>query len=166
MALLWDTFAQGIAALEALLLDALSDDGARLTLGPILQGPISKGEVQVFYLGSRNSAPDQLSFNNPWKQIRTIEFRANILLKNLRDQNAAVPLVELVKRQVTGCQLFGASDAIVYAGGLYPVSDRFTRLNDEAFWYYEMTLACQVEEFLPVPYVYEHPPHPPHPPHP
>lgn len=155
MALLWDTFGEALQTLEHLLLEALATDGARLTLGPVLQGPISKGEVQVFYLGSRNTVPGQLTYNNPWRQTRTIEFRANILLKNLRDQNAAVPLVELVKRQVSGCQLFGANDAIVYAGGLYPVSDRFVKLKEESFWFYELTLACQLEEFLPRPYVYE-----------
>lgn len=153
MALTAQQFDDALARIRQLLEAAIHGDGARLTISPVLQGPLSKGEVQVFYLGSRNSSPVQITFNSPWKQIRTIEFRVNVLLKDLRDPNNAVPMVESVKALLSGAKVFGVNDLVLYDGGLYPVSDRFTRLNDEAFWYYELTLACQIDEALPVPYL-------------
>jgi hypothetical protein len=136
-----------------LLEEAVKGEGARLTISPELRGPMSKGELQVFYAGSRNSTPAQVTFNSPWKQIRTVEFQVYLMLKDLREPNAAIPLLEAVKGLLTGAQVFGLNDTMTYGGGLYPVADRFRRLDDQAFWYYELTLACQIEDSLPLPYV-------------
>jgi len=153
MAFTAEQFTAALTRIRQLLEEAIHGHGARLTLSPVLAGPLSKGELQVFYAGSRNSTPDQLTFNNPWRQVRTVEFQVFLMLKDLRDPNQAIPLLEAVKALLTGAQVFGLNDAMTYSGGLYPVADRFRRLDDQAFWYYELTLACQIDEALPRPYL-------------
>jgi hypothetical protein len=133
------------------LLDPLKSEGARLTLGPVLQGPLSKGEFQIFYGGSTSTPPGQLTFNTTYTQNRTIRYQANLLLKDLRDPDKAVILLEEAKTLVAGVRLFGIQKT-EYEGALYPTRDSFRRLNDEAFWYYELQLECQIEDALPLPY--------------
>lgn len=143
-----------IAAAQAALADALDplkSEGARVTLSPVLQGPLSKGEVNVFYAGSTYTAPTRPTFNQGEQQDRTIRFTANILLKDLRNPEAAVPLLESAKSLVTGLQLFGVQPYNAYTGALYPASDSFRRLDAEAFWFYALEMRCEVREYLAAP---------------
>lgn len=139
------------AALKAAL-DPMKSEGARVTLSPVLLGPLSKGEFQIFHAGSRHQQPSQRSFNGPWIALRTVQFRGNLVLKDLRNPEAATPLLEEAKRLVTGLKLFGDQLFARYDGAIYPVNDSFTRLSDEAFWYYTLLLECEVEDTYPLPY--------------
>lgn len=136
------------------VLNPIKVDGARVTLSPVLQGPLSKGELQVFYSGSTTTTPATQTFNAAYRQQRTISYQVNLLLKDLRQPEAAVPILEATKDLLSGLQLFGEHPEAAYMGGLYPVRDSFRRLNDESFWYYEAVFACQILEWLPEPAVY------------
>lgn len=139
----------------ATLLDPVKSEGARLTLSPILRGPLSKGEVQMFYAGSTSTPPTVPRFNSAWEQVRTINWVVNITLKDLNQPEPALPLLETTKGLLTGAQLFGAFPTLPYEGGLYVVRDSFRRVaeKDQAIWYYQIDLACQIDEALPVPTV-------------
>lgn len=141
------------ATLKAVL-DPIKNEGARVTLSPVTQGPLSKGELQVFYSGSTTDTPATQTFNAGWRQQRTINYQVNLLLKDLREPEAAVPLLESIKGMLSGLLLFGEHPETPYMGGLYPVRDNFRRLNEEAFWYYEAGFACQIFEWLPEPAAY------------
>lgn len=148
---------QQLAASQDVLRAALApvkSDGARVTLSPVLQGPLSKGEVQVFYSGSTTVLPSRQTFNAAWRQLRVINYQVNILLKDLRQPEAAVPILESTKGLLGGLLLFGEHPEAAYGGALYPVRDSFRNLNQEAFWYYEAVFACQVFEWLIEPVVY------------
>lgn len=150
------TSEQLLAAQAAIkqVLNPIKVDGARLTLSPVLQGPLSKGELQVFYSGSTTATPATQTFNAAYRQLRTINYQVNLLLKDLRQPEAAVPLLELTKTLLGGLLLFGEHPEAAYMGGLYPVRDSFRKINDEAFWFYDATFACQIIEWLPEPFVY------------
>ena len=132
-------------------LDPVLDLGARVTVSPVMQGPTSKGELQLFVQGSRSQVPQQETFNQPYSQLRTIQFRVNLHLKDLRDPTAALIQLEQAKGLVVGLQLFGEQPRARYEGATYPVSDGFSRLDDEAFWFYSLLLECEFEDFLPSP---------------
>jgi len=140
-----------------LALNPVKAEGARVTLSPVLQGPWSKGELQVFYGGSTTAIPATQTFNAAWRQLRTISYQVNLLLKDLRQPEAAVPILESTKAMLSGLLLFGEHPEAAYMGGLYPVRDSFRRLNEEAFWYYEAVFACQIFEWLPEPTVFPTP---------
>jgi hypothetical protein len=135
----------------AVALDPLKSEGARVTLGPVLQGPLSKGEFQIFYAGSSYGIPRQETFNASFAQDRTVRFAATLLLKDLRNPDAAMPILEASKGLLTGLQIFGPQPSSLYAGALYPASDSFQELTEEAFYFYSLELRCEVREYLPEP---------------
>lgn len=140
-----------IATLKAIL-DGLKDDGIRGTVSPVLFGPLSKGEFQIFYGGSSWTPPGNEG-NNSLFQQRTITFECRLLLKDLNDPNAAWPLLEECRDVLTGVQLFGGNIYDFYDGGLYPVSESFSQLQAEnSFWFYQLSLSCQVTDDLAEPY--------------
>ncbi|MBW4484887.1 MAG: Gp37 family protein [Tildeniella torsiva UHER 1998/13D] len=152
MALTADQIATAQAVLKDVL-DPIKSQGARLTLSPVLQGPMSKGEFQVFYAGSTNTPPNRETFNSGLKQARTLRFICNLLLKDLRDPEAAVPILEQAKTLLTGLQLFGEQPYNTYDGALYPATDSFRQRNDEAFYFYSLEMRCEVQDYLPAPYL-------------
>ena len=123
---------------------------ARVTASPVGQGPIGKGEVQVFYQGSRFNPPQFEGVNRRIQQ-RTITCRVNLLLKDLRDEATALDLVEKAEGLLRGFQPLGPQEEALYEGALYLVDDRFTQLNEEAFWLYTIEMAFQVIEVLSEP---------------
>lgn len=144
-------FASSRQILSALL-DPVKAEGARLTLSPVLQGPISKGEVQIYYAGSSPGAPLKTTFNSPFKQVRTIRHRVNLVLKNLSDPAAATDLLQGVRGLVSGSYLFGEQeDPALFQGATYPGEDTFTKLGDQGFYFYTLLIQTQVVEVLPMP---------------
>lgn len=152
MALTAEQIAAAQVALKAVL-DPIKSEGARVTLSPVLQGPMSKGEFQVFYAGSTHTPPTRETFNSGLKQARTLRFSCNLLLKDLRSPEAAVPILEAAKALLTGLQLFGEQLYSTYAGALYPVTDSFRQVNDQAFYFYSLEMRCEVQDYLPAPYL-------------
>ncbi|MGD1908165.1 MAG: hypothetical protein ACFB0C_19550 [Leptolyngbyaceae cyanobacterium] len=135
------------AALESRL-QKVCKQGARLTLSPVLQGPLSKGEVQVFH-EKDSYAPSAISdFNSGSRRDRTITWRINILLKNLNATEPAVPLMEYIKGQLEGWQPFGSQPWLV-DDGIATVSDSgFRKLNDDNFWWYSIALEATISELI------------------
>jgi hypothetical protein len=133
-------------------LDPLKSEGARVTLSPIMQGPLSKGEFQIFYEGSGYSAPTLETYNRAYSQIRTLRWRAFIELKDLRDPWAALPILEQSKTLLQGLQLFGPHPEAPYEGGIYSNGDQFTQdRKDASRWIYQLNLQCAIIQFLAEP---------------
>lgn len=150
------TEAQVKAALSLLQvsLNPLMSERARVTIGPVLVGPISRGEFQAF-IGSSNYGPvNQSHINGAYRQIRTLNIQCVLQLSDLSDQAKAIPILEQAKELVVGIKPFGSHIEAPYQGALYPTGDSFTRLETKGggFTYlYAQSLACQIHETLPDP---------------
>ena len=151
MPLTADQLTAAKATLEETL-DPLKSEGARVTLSPVMQGPLSKGEFQIFYEGSTYTAPDFETYNRSAAQIRTLRWRAFVELKDLRDPFKALPILEQAKTLLQGLQLFGPHPEAPYEGGLYTNADQFTQdRQDASRWIYQLNFQCAIKEYLPTP---------------
>lgn len=134
-------------------LDPLKSEGARVTLSPVMQGPLSKGEFQIFYEGSSYTQPNFETFNRAATQIRTLRWRCFVELKDLRDPFKALPILEQSKTLLQGLLLFGHHPEAPYEGAIYTNADQFTQdRQDASRWIYQLNLQCAIKEFLKEPY--------------
>jgi len=135
------------------LLNPLKSEGARVNLTPVLQGPYSKGEFQIYYEGGSGQPPTQLTFNAAYSQLYTRRFRAFVILKDMRDPWAALPILEQSKSLIEGVQLFGEQPRTDYEGGLHVTADQFVQdRQDSSVWTYQFNAQCQIEEAVRMPY--------------
>lgn len=152
MPLTADQLTAAKATLEDLL-NPLKSEGARVNLTPVLQGPYSKGEFQIYYEGGSGQPPTQLTFNAAYSQLYTRRFRAFVILKDMRDPWAALPILEQSKKLINGVQLFGIHPRADYEGALVVTADQFVQdRQDSSVWTYQFNAQCQIEEEAPLPY--------------
>lgn len=94
--------------------------------------PGRQGQILIGYKRSRfqQTAGEPLTLNT------TAEFEVALMLRDLRTHIGAYPILDLVRRSLTGYWV--PCDNV--AGKCYPVQEGFLKI-DEGIWYYSQTFA-------------------------
>jgi hypothetical protein len=116
---------------------------ARLQFSPALLSAIGSSEVQIYYASSSYSPPEFETFNAPPKQQRTMQFRINVMLRDLRSHESCYRLLALVEKLLKGVQPLG-EQFVRTNGSIYFVDESFVELEKDGIWLYTVLLAFDI----------------------
>jgi hypothetical protein len=120
----------------------LQDDGLKIIGAPERQGPASKAELLFFFSGLDPQPTGAMV--KPRQQLVTLQYTANLMVKDLRAHRAAYPFIQAI--------------AVLLRGFIPPVADctafrfggcsyRIVEQKEGLRWHYELTFS--VETVMP-----------------
>jgi hypothetical protein len=117
----------------------LAEEGIRVEDSARSNVPKPKARVTVYYEGSSSQTP---RMNRPVLQERTVRFRVNVQLEDLRTYDQILPILDRVDDCLTGFEPLGK-------GSMYHVSDEVVEVQgrsktEEGDWAYSMLYAFPV----------------------